>query len=137
MLARVCVLNAWSKRKSNLLLLSEDALPKNNRELFLALQESARFLSCCGVEAAAVGEEYADFPLSLVHALYDTFEAVIEAWLPCLRRMTVSLYGDGIRIAVETNGNPVLPETPLAVERRESDEITFLTVRTENGGGGQ
>lgn len=136
-LARVCVLNAWSKRKSNLLLLSEDALPKNNRELFLALQESARFLSCCGVEAAAVGEEYADFPLSLVHALYDTFEAVIEAWLPCLRRMTVSLYGDGIRIAVETNGNPVLPETPLAVERRESDEITFLTVRTENGGGGQ
>ena len=133
-LARVCVLNAYSKRKSNLLLLSEDTLPQRNRELFLALQESARFLSGCGVEAAAVGEEYTDFPLPLIHALYDTFEAVIEAWLPHLKRMTISLTEGGVRMAVEASETPALPKTPLPVERKESDELTFLTIRTRKGG---
>lgn len=134
-LALVCVLNAYSKRKSNLLLLSEDSLPKNNRELFLALQESARHLSGCGIEAAAVGEEYTDFPLSFVHALYDTFEMVIEAWLPYLKRVTVSLRQDGVRMAVEAGGTLTLPKTPLPVEVKESDELTFLTIRAGEGGG--
>lgn len=134
-LAKVCVLNAYSKRKSNLLLLSEDSLPKSNRELFLALQESARHLSGCGIEAAAVGEEYTDFPLSLVHALYDSFETVIEAWLPYLKRMTVSLRPDGVRMALEASGTLALPETPLPVERKESDELIFLTIHAEEGGG--
>ena len=133
-LGRVCVLNAWSKRKSNLLLLSEDALPKRSRELFLALQESARFLSCCGVEAAAVGEEYTDFPLPLVHRLYDTFETVVEAWLPFLRRMTVSLTPEGLRMAVEAGKTPPLPPAPLPVKQQISDDIVFLTIRPEKGG---
>lgn len=100
----------------------------------MALQESARFLSGCGIEAAAVGEEYTDFPLPLVHALYDSFETVIEAWLPYLKRMTVSLRQDGVRMAVEADGTLALPETPLPVERKESDELTFLTIRVRNGG---
>ena len=45
-LGNVCVLNAYSKRKTNLMLLSEDSLPESNRELFLALAESCRFLKC-------------------------------------------------------------------------------------------
>ena len=133
-LGECCVLNAWCKRKSNLLLLDESALPKRNRELFLALQESARFLKCCGVEAAAVGEETADFPLLDIHELYDTFEAVIEAWLPSMRRMTVSLLEDGIRLAVDAAQAMPLPETILPVEERTSDETVFLTIRRRKGG---
>ncbi len=133
-LGECCVLNAWCKRKSNLLLLDESVLPKQNRELFLALQESARFLKCCGVEAAAVGEELADFPLSDIHELYDTFEAVIEAWLPSMSRMTVSLLDDGIRLAADTAQAMPLPETILPVEERTSDETVFLTIRRRKGG---
>ena len=133
-LARVCVLNAYSKRKSNLLLLTEDALPKSNRELFLALQESARFLKCCGIEAAAVGEEYTDFPLPLVHKLYDSFEAVVEAYLPCMKRMTVSLTADGLRMALEAAEAPMLPPTALPVERRQEEATTYLTIRRKTGG---
>ena len=129
-LAECCVLNAYSKRKSNLLLLSEDTLPQSNRELFLALQESARFLNCCGIEAAAVGEEYSTLPLSVIHDLYDTFEEVIEAYLPYMKRMTVSLYGNGVRLAVEATRAPALPRTRLPVERKDSDENIFLTIRT-------
>lgn len=133
-LAKVCVLNAWSKRKGNLLLLSEDSLPKNNRELFLALQESARFLSCCGIEAAAIGEEYTDFPLSLVHELYDSFEAALEAYLPFLKRMTVSLTASGLRMALEASEEPTLPPIALPVERRQEEGTTYLTIRKKTGG---
>ncbi len=133
-LGECCVLNAWCKRKSNLLLLDESALPEKNRELFLALEESARFLKCCGVEAAAVGEETSGLPLPEVHALYDTFETVIEAWLPSLRRMTVSLLEDGIRMAVDVKEPLPLPETALPVEERTSEGTVFLTVRSGKGG---
>ena len=133
-LAQCCVLNAWSKRKSNLLLLSGTNLPKKNRELFLALQESARFLNCCGVKAAAVGEEYTDFPLSSVNDLYDTFETVIEAYLPIMKYMTVSLTADGIRMAMEADGVAVLPATVLPVECRQEDETVYMTIRRRRGG---
>lgn len=133
-LQRVCVLNAYSKRKSNLLLLSEESLPKSNRELFLALQESARFLSCCGIKAAAVGAEYTDFPLSLIHELYDSFETTLEAYLPFLKRMTVSLIADGLRMALEASENPTLPPTALPVEIRHEESTTYITIRRKMGG---
>jgi hypothetical protein len=135
-LARCCVLNAYCKRKSNLLLLSEESLPMPNRELFLALQESARFLKCCGIDAAAMGEEYSALPLETVHALYDSFETLIEAFLPFLRRMTVSLLPAGVRLAMEASETPDLPETELPVDCRESDGCTFLTIRAEGGAEG-
>ena len=133
-LGECCVLNAWCKRKSNLLLLEETQLPTQNRELFLALQESTRYLKYCGVEAAAVGEEMSNLPLSDIHDLYDSFETIIEAWLPYLRRMTVSLQGDGIRLAADTDGTPPLPETVLTPEKKISDDTVFLTLRVRKGG---
>ena len=134
-LAECCVLNAYCKRKSALMLLSEETLPRPDRELFLALQESARFLKCCGIEAAATGEEYSDLPLVSVHALYDSFETLIEAFLPFMHRMTVSLTGNGIRIAMEADRSPELPTTVLPVECRENDGCFFLTLRAGREGG--
>ncbi len=134
-LGECCVLNAYCKRRSNLMLLSEESLPQPNRELFLALQESARFLKCCGIDAAATGEEYSGLPLRSVIALYDSFETIIEAFLPEMKKMTVSLYRAGIRIAMEAGPGPDLPETGLPVEHTESDGCIFLTVRAEGGAG--
>ena len=163
-LAKCCVLNAYSKRKSNLLLLNEETLPESNRELFLSLQETARFLRCCGVEAAAIGEEYSDIPLAQVHDLYDTFETVVETYLPYLKSMTVSLMKSGIRLAMEMKSIPdmtdstnpvstgaaeamdsrnlpksemlpVLPATKLPVKCMESDELTFVTIYKDPAGG--
>ena len=134
-LAECCVLNAYCKRKSNLMLLSEENLPCPNRELFLATQESVRFLKYCGIDAAATGEEYADFSLPQIHALYDAFENVIEAFLPYMHRMTVSLAREGMRLAVETDQNPSMPKTDLPIEMRQADGCTFLTIRAEGGAG--
>ena len=133
-IGKACVLNAYSKRKTNLLLLSEESLPESNRELFLALAETCRFLKCCGIEAAAVGDEYTSIPLKAVNDLYDTFETVVETYLPYLSRMTVSIVPAGVRIAMEAREILSLPETSLPVECKESDGILFLTINNGNGG---
>ncbi|WP_034449014.1 hypothetical protein [Butyrivibrio sp. AE2032] len=134
-LGTVCVFNAYSKRKTNLLLLSENTLPKSNRELFLALSESARFLKCCGIDAAAIGDEYSEMSLSDINDLYDTFETVLETYLSVLRRMTVSLMKDGIRIAMEASEEKKLPQTVLPVIFKESDGLLFFTIRAGQKGG--
>ena len=133
-LAECCLLNAYCKRKSNLLLLTDETLSYPNRELFLALQESARYLNCCGIPAAATGEEYSDLSLDSVNAVYDCFETLIEALLPQIRGMTVSLAAGGIRIAMEADRDPELPKTALPVTCMESDGCWFLTVHAEGGG---
>lgn len=127
-LGKVCVYNAYSKRKTNLLLLSEETLPKNNRELYLALAESCRFLKCYGIEAAAVGEEYSGLPLNVINDLYDTFEAIIETYLDSVSRMTVSVLPDGVRIAMEAKTGADLPETLLPIKRQESDGLLYFTI---------
>ncbi len=138
-LAECCVLNAYCKRKSNLMLLEEESLPRPNRELFLAMQETARFLKCRGIDAAATGVEYSDFPLARIHELYDSFEILIEALLPVMRRMTASLMPDGIRLTIEADPGAetgeALPGTPLPVERVLSDGCLFLTIRAKGGAG--
>ena len=117
-----------------LLLLTEDTLPKRNRELFLALQESARYLKCLGVDAAAVGEEYSELPLETVQDLYDGFESVLEENLGRLRRMTISVIENGVRLAMEVKETPVLPKTQCDLEVRESEDCYFLTIRKLRGG---
>ena len=66
--------------------------------------------------------------------LYDAFETVIEAWLPDLRSMTVSLSENGIRMAMDLKGSPTLPELPLPVGRKTSEGITYLTIDRRTGG---
>ncbi|MBR5367025.1 MAG: hypothetical protein IK132_12345 [Clostridia bacterium] len=134
-LAECCVLNAYCKRKSNLLLLTNENMSLPSRELFLALQESARYLNCCGIPAAATGEEYSDLPLDSVNAVYDCFETLIEALLPQIQGMTVSLAAGGIRIAMEADCDPELPKTALPVTCLKSDGCYFLTVHAEGGEG--
>ena len=133
-LGTVCVLNAYSKRKTNLLLLSGDTLAKSNRELFLALAESCRFLNSCNIHAAVVGEEYSKLPLALVNDLYDTFETVLETYLKSMKRMTVSILENGIRIAMEAGEKQELPNSALPVSSKESDGILYFTVSIPEGG---
>lgn len=136
-LGLVCVYNAYSKRKTNLLLLSEETLPKRNRELFLALSETVRFLNCCGIDGAAIGEDHSEIPLSDINDLYDTFETVVETYLPFLKKMTVSLMADGIRIAMEASEEQPIPETVVPVDCKESDGLLFITIRKRKAGDGK
>ena len=52
-----------------------------------------------------------------------------------MKRMTVSLTDDGLRLAAETEGEPPLPETVLPVERRWDEGYTVLHIRARTGDG--
>ena len=95
------------------------------------MAETCRFLKCCGIDAAAVGEEYSSLPLEAVNKLYDTFETVTETYLESAARMTVSILPDGVRIAMEASNEQKLPETVLPVECKESDGLLYFTIRYE------
>lgn len=48
--------------------------------------------------------------------------------------MTASLTKSGIRLAIEAERDPALPPTLLPVERKLSDDLTFLTINVTGGG---
>lgn len=128
-LAKCCLLNAYSKRKGNLLLLSEETFPKRNRELFLSLQESVRFLRCFHIEAAVIGEEEAEFTLLSTHRLYDSFQSLIESYMPYITKMTVSISPKGVRVVVDTEEFVRILGTKLPVDVKIMDGLTYLTIR--------
>ena len=55
---------------------------------------------------------------------------MIETYLPVLKKMTVSIMPDGVRMAMEAENMIGLPETKLPVRCTESDGLLFFTVRT-------
>ena len=133
-MAICCVLNAYVKRRSNLILLSHESSEADSRELFLALDESARYLSFCGVTAAALGYADTRLPIKNMCDLYDAFEALIETFLPFMRRLTVSLSEHGIKLVLESTECPPLPDAALPVSMENSDGFLYLTVSAQEGG---
>ena len=84
--------------------------------------------------AAKGSEAYSKLPLALVNDLYDTFETVLETYLKSMKRMTVSILENGIRIAMEAGEKQELPNSDLPVSCKESDGILYFTVSVPEGG---
>ena len=133
-IAVCCVMNAYVKRRSNLMLLAAKDGAVDNRELLLALEESARYLKYCGVEAAAIGSADTRFPLAALCELYDAFEALIEALLPHLRRLTVSMAEEGLKLMADSDAMPALPDTGLPIEMTRAEDTLHITIRVREGG---
>ena len=128
-IALCCVMNAYVKRRSNLMLLSDRDGAADNRELILALEESARYLKYCGIDAAVTGSAKTNHSLSVLCALYDAFEAIVEALLPCASRLAVSLTEEGLRLMTDGDESFALPETGLPVDMKRSEDVLHIAVR--------
>ncbi len=133
-LARVLLLNAYVKRKSNFVLLSDERDVITARELHLALEESCRFLALDGVSAAAEKRTDRDFQAAEAIALYDSFERVIEALAGKTASLLTVLDEEGLRLTAECEAPLELPETPCLQERTEEDGQLFIRLRAEKGG---
>ena len=135
-LARVSVLNAYVKRKTNLLLLSAEQDRLGTHALFLALRESANYLSLAGLQTdARPPEAERTLPASAVIALYDAFEAVAEALLGKASSLMVSWRGGALVLATETAPLPDLSGLPVTVRAREEEDILYLDLLADEKGG--
>ena len=138
-LAQVSVLNAYVKRKTNLLLLAAERDSLSVRTLFLALNESAGYLSLAGLRTdARPPEEDRTLPADGVIALYDAFEAAAEALMGKASSLMVSWRGDALVLAAQTSRVPDLAGLPVTMRAREEEGILYLDLlprRTEKKGG--
>lgn len=133
-IARVSVLNAYVKRKTNLLLLASEKESLSLRELLLALQESAGYLTLAGMQTKADMREDQELSADRILALYDSFEQLAEQLLGTAPSMMVSVNGSGLRIAVKADRRPDAAEIPLPVRFLESEDVLYITVSAERTG---
>ena len=128
LIARVSVLNAYVKRKTNLLLLSAENEVLNTRELFLALQESASYFTLAGLQTTILeSEERQDYAEKLM-ALYDAFESLAEQLVGKAPSLMVSGKDDGLRLAAETDHLPDTDGILLPVQMNQSENILYMDI---------
>ena len=102
-----CVLNAYVKRRSNLLLFARQNGLLHSGELWRALAESLEYVQLCGVHAQ--GFTGGEGMLGVEQALlaYDLFEGVVEETLPGTRDLLVylSVTEEQLILRVERSGS--------------------------------
>lgn len=128
-LSLACVLNAYIKRHSNLMLLAEKETAADAAELGLCIRESMDYLTDCGVLCSFQQSGTGHIPLHLLCRAYETFEDAVE---PALQ----SLYALLVRLSLE-NGIwtlRIVMDGPAAVPGAvEQDGTLYLTFRMEEG----
>ena len=137
-LAKVSVLNAYVKRKTNLLLMASEQDSMTTHVLFLALKESAGYLSLTGLHTdARQPEEEQVLPAATAIALYDAFEAVAEQLMGKASSLMVSWYGNALVLATVTEHIPDLSILPVTARSREEDGILYIDLHAEAKRGGE
>lgn len=133
-LARLLALNAYVKRKTNFVLLASERDSVSAEELFLALEESARFLALCGVNASVERKADRAFTHREAAALYDSFEALAEALIGRTSDLMISLTNSTLRLMAECGPLNALPDTPGRVTAEEDGGQLYFTVTAKKGG---
>ncbi len=143
-IASVSVLNAYVKRKTNLLLTLSEQEEIPLRELYLAVSESGRYLSYAGLKTSVDESGFTEpqnpdaealLPSGLIIALYDTFEILAERLLGCATLLMVSYSKGTLRLAANPKGQIETADTPLPVRSEEREGILYLTACIREGGG--
>ena len=146
LIARVCVLGSFIKRRGNLLLLGEESGLVQTRELEYCIRESMDNLNLVGVFTSFVSSCRGALPVRSIIAAYDFYETLVERLLVDMTAMMVHLTctDDQIRmklqlgfreeIAPQVLSGIELPLGSFRCEIMEEDAVIDLTI-TEGGAG--
>ena len=129
----VCLLAVYIKRYANLMLLAADRDSIDVQELALAIRESLRSLLEIGIQT---DESFSSsFLITSPNALstYALFEQFLEAALPTLRGVQVSVAGDELKLTIE-GAELQLPEDADATISTE-DDISYIKMPLTMAGG--
>ena len=130
-IAMVSVLNAYVKRKTNLLLLAAENEELSLKDLFLALQETAGYLTLAGLTTQTMNQEDAFFQSHQIISLYDAFEFIAEQLLGNASMLMVSWNRGALRLAAETEKIPETSALPVNVTIRKNDTILYMDIPAE------
>lgn len=114
LLAQICVISAYIKRRANLILMSEEQEFTSGEELISCLRESLDNLQLCN--AITYLDKHCDgqIAISNIIAIYDFFENVTEHLLSQLNAMmvTVKSRDGGIQLQMQIGCHEAMPELP-------------------------
>ena len=127
-IAAASVLNAYVKRKTNLLLLAAEKEYLGLEELFIALQESAGYLTLAGLQTTAWRTEEKLYPAEMIIALYDVFEQIAEQLLGRAPSLMVSWNGESLRLTAETETPPDPAGMALPVRFRRDEDVLYIDI---------
>lgn len=145
LIAKVCVLGSYIKRRGNLLLLSEDNGIIHTRELEYCIRESMDNLNLAGVFTSFQSQCAGEIHLQFIVAAYDFYETLVERLLNDMTAMMVRLLCTDGKISVniqmgctEEIAQQVLEGLSLSCgsfryEIMEEDVVIDLTI-VEGGG---
>ena len=132
-MAQIMVLNAYTKRRVNFILSKTDAVSAHAMKL--ALEETARYLPYCGIDAYVDCSAVSDHEYAGAMALYDTFEAVIEALLSVAPHYLLIAYSDlGLRMVAEGLSELNVPPAPLHIATETEENRLTLLISFREGG---
>ena len=128
-LARACVIIAYIKRASDILLSGDEGEPIPADALSLACGESVRYLPYCGIKAIAA--EFRGSGMSREHAflLYTAFEELCEAVIGDATMLTVSLSDGVMRVTADCRKAPEIGVDGVAVRIEEAENVFYVTFR--------
>ena len=144
LLAKVCVLGSYIKRRSNLLMLGEDANQIPARELEYCIRESLENLRLGKIFTSLNAHCEGQLPLAHIVAVYDFYETVTERLLDSITAMMVNLTcsSKGIRMNIQMGcmekianralDEILLPYGNFTYEIMDEDVVINLVI---NGGG--
>ena len=108
----VCVIGAYIKRKSNLILLSANSERISFKELQLAYLESFSYLTRAGVDCEIGSVPEISLPSGLLLYAYDEFETLLEKKIPDVSRIKIDIIEKKSSILFDIK----FDETPLMFE---------------------
>ena len=143
LIAKVCVLGSYIKRRGNLLLLGEDSSNIPARELEYCIRESLENLKLGGVFIAFNSSCEGKLPLDHIVAVYDFFENMMEQLLDDITAMMVNLtctdtkvrlniqMGCQEEIAQQVLADVTIPYGRFTYEIMDEDVVIDLTISKE------
>lgn len=128
--AEVSVLNAFVKRKTNMLLMASEHETISVNELLLAVSESGRYLEFVGlktsVDQSGSNEDYLS---DTIIAIYDTFQQLIEQLIGEATMLLISFSEEGLRLSTDTTIKIDTKNAPLPIEIEQQDDTLLIIVK--------
>lgn len=139
LLKHIVILGTYIKRRSNLVFVCDKAEDIDTTELRLSLFESAESLRLSDIRCAVQITDTAKIPPASAVAIYDAFEAIIEATLPGLQEILFcaehTAQGWGLRCSVQCTDAPAaLPGLPQMQLEQDDDGLLYFTMFPAEGG---
>ena len=144
-LARVCVIGAYVKRRSNLILIGDNRKVLPVAELYYCLKESAEYLKVSGIACFFDHREEGTAASTILQLMYDIFEEAIEASLATLTSLLMILKtseeGLYFRLEAETKADFSIKDRQEQLislggqaELEKDGTTRYLTLRFVKGG---